>query len=189
MHHDYGLHVYDIAANAWTTIEDYGAPPYWPRYSLSGDYRGVVDTSRGLVWFMGARLYLVYDFVNGTHVTDEWITEGGGQFSNAEAVVGHPEQEITTGGAAIIEADGPGIDYDPATDSMVAWAGGAPWTLDLATKTWTQRSASGAPTTPQPSGGTFGRWRYIARLNVFILVNDVDEDVVFYKHSGGCGPA
>jgi hypothetical protein len=35
--------------------------------------------------------------------------------------------------------------------------------------------------------GTYGRWRYIARLNVFVLVNSVDDDVRFYKHTAGCG--
>ena len=37
------------------------------------------------------------------------------------------------------------------------------------------------------SRGTYGRWRYIPRVNAFILVNDVDENVYFYKHTGGCG--
>jgi len=188
MHHDYGLHVYEPAANTWTTLQDYGVPPYWPRYSISGDYRGVVDTSRDLLWFIGARLYLVYDLANGVHVTDEWITEGGGEFTNAAAVAGHDEQLIHTGGAAIIEATGPGVDYDPKADALVAWAGGAPWRLDLESKTWIELSADGAPVAAQESGGTYGRWRYVPRVNAFLLVNDVDQDVVFYKHSAACGP-
>lgn len=188
MHHDYGLHAFDPASNTWTKLEDYGTPPYWPRYSISGDYRGVVDGSRGLVWFLGARLYLVYDLATGEHVTDDWITEGGGEFTNADTVVGHDEQVIHTGGAVVIEAAGPGVDYDPVADALVAWTGGAPWRLDLPTKTWSERSGVGAPAAPQPSGGTYGRWRYIPRVNAFILVNDVDEDVAFYKHTAGCGP-
>ncbi len=188
MHHDYGLHAFDAASNTWTKLEDYGTPPYWPRYSISGDYRGVVDSSRGLVWFLGARLYLVYDLAAGEHVTDDWITQGGGEFTNAAAVAGHDEQVIHTGGAVVIEATGPGVDYDPVADAMVAWSGGAPWRLDLASKTWSELSAEGAPVAPQASGGTYGRWRYIPRVNAFILVNDVDQDVVFYKHTAGCGP-
>lgn len=188
LHSDYGLRAYDPADNTWTTLTDYGAPPYWPRYSISGDFRGVVDTSRSLLWYMGADLYLVYDLVSGDHVTDAWITEGGGEFTNADYVDGDPEQVITTGGAAILAADGPGVDYDPRADAMVGWTGGGPWVLDLPSKTWTQRSAVGAPSEPGTSGGTFGRWRYVPRVNAFVLVTGVDADVVFYKHTPGCGP-
>lgn len=189
MHYEYGIEVYDAAANTWSSVAEFGVPPYWPRYAVSGNYRGVFDSSRNIVWFIGGGLYLVYDLTADVHVTDEWITEGGGEFSNADVVAGHPEQEIVTGGAVVITANGPGVDYDATTDSMVAWSGGAPWRLDLASKTWSELSGSGAPAAAQESGGTFGRWRYIPRVNAFLLVNGVDEDVAFYKHSAACGPA
>jgi len=35
--------------------------------------------------------------------------------------------------------------------------------------------------------GTFGHFRYIPYLNVFILVNLPDDDVHFYKLTQGCG--
>ena len=47
--------------------------------------------------------------------------------------------------------------------------------------------ASAEPTS-ETSGGTYGRWRYVDAYNVFILVNSVDENVYFYKHTPGCGP-
>jgi hypothetical protein len=64
---------------------------------------------------------------------------------------------------------------------------GAPYALDLDTREWTLGGEVGAPVSAA-SGGTFGRWRYVAAYNVFILVNSVDENVHFYKHTFGCGP-
>lgn len=59
--------------------------------------------------------------------------------------------------------------------------------MDSATRHWRRGSARGAP--PQAVGnGTYGRFRYIPHLNVFILVNKPEEDVHFYKLTAGCGP-
>lgn len=65
----------------------------------------------------------------------------------------------------------------------MAWKGGAPYVLDLATKTWSTKSGQGAPASPTGTG-TYGRLRYISKYNVFILVNSPNE-VFFYKNSGG----
>lgn len=182
-----GLQRYDVASNTWTRLTDYGFPPYWPRYAVGGDKRGTIDTSRGLFFVLGGNMFLVYDIAADAHVTDEWITQGGSTFDNAEAVDGHPEQHIVTGGGEIITAGAPGLDYDPAADALVAWAGGGAWRLDLTTKMWTQGTDVGAPPTVNSVGGTFGRWRYVPRVNAFLLVNSVDEDVYVYKHTDACG--
>ena len=95
---------------------------------------------------------------------------------------------VTPGSNAVISAPAPGVDYDPKADALVAWKGGAVWVLDMSTKKWTQKSALGAPTAQQRTG-TFGRWRYIAEYNAFVLVNSAKDDVFFYKHTaGGPGP-
>ena len=78
------------------------------------------------------------------------------------------------------------MDYDPTADALVGWVGAGPWVLDLNTKAWSQKSSAGAPTTPV-SRGTYGRWRYVPRLNVFVLINGVDDPVAFYKHTPRCG--
>lgn len=186
VHRTHSLAAYDWDTNAWVVLQDYGFPPFWPRYEAWGDKRGVVDTKRGLLWFFGSKLVLVYDIANGTHVTDDWITTGGSTFTNADTVSGHADEVITTGGGEVITAAGPGVDYDTAADDLVAWIGGAPWILDLDSKTWTQGSGTGAPTATA-AHGTYGRWRYVPRLNVFVLVNGADQDVLVYKHTGGCG--
>lgn len=176
------LHAYDIAQNTWSQVSDLGYPPLWPRYS-GGHLRGTWDTKRGLVWMLGGSQYIAFDAATSMFVTDAWVTTGGATFTNQDAVPGHPEEVITTGGGEVIKADAPGVDYDAKADALVAWIGGAPWVLNLATKTWQQRSAANGPATPF-STGTYGRWRYLAKYNVFMLVNDKDG-VWFYKNTAG----
>ncbi len=79
----------------------------------------------------------------------------------------------------------PGLDYDPVSGSIVAWNGGADvYTLDMATRTWTRvPPAPGntvVPTNPAATG-TYGRWRYSPRYNVFIVVNSVKQNVFAYR--------
>ncbi|MCB9654195.1 MAG: hypothetical protein H6729_08725 [Deltaproteobacteria bacterium] len=135
---------------------------------------------------MGAKNVFIWDIDADKHVTDDWVTTGGGTYSNADLVKTRVDQLFESGGGDIYNANGPGFDYDSAADAMVAWVNeGGPYVLDLKTKIWTRMSDDDAPTHVN-SGGTFGRWRYVPSLNVFILVNSVDENVYFYKHTR-CG--
>jgi hypothetical protein len=183
------LHVYDVAADTWTALPGWGYPPLWPRYAYGGDRTGVVDPTRGLFWAVGNGTVLVWDIAAATAVTDSWPTTGGGDHSNrARLGETYPDQVFESGGGAVYDVSAPGIDYDSASDALVAWPNdGAPYALDLETREWTIGGASGAPTSAN-SGGTFGRWRYVDAYNVFVLVNAVDENVHFYKHTSGCGP-
>jgi hypothetical protein len=180
------LAAYDYDANEWIELADYGSEPFWPRYESWGYKRGLVDTKRDLLWFLGDDLMLVYDIQADAHVTDDWVTIGGADFTNEEVVGDRPEQLIATGGGEVVTAPAPGADYDTAADDIVAWVGGAPWILDLDTRRWTRSRAAGGPGDPS-ARGTYGRFRYIPRVNAFILVNGSAENVWFYKHSDGCG--
>ena len=181
------LHVYDVDGDVWTALPGWGYPPLWPRYG-GGDRTGVVDPRRGLYWTVGSGNILVWDIAGANAVTDDWVTVGGGAYSNAERVGAYPEQVFESGGGDIYNVTAPGIDYDRAVDALVAWPNaGAPYALDLQSKVWTPGSAIEAPVSANFSG-TFGRWRYLEAYNVFLLVNSVDENVYFYKHTAGCGP-
>ncbi len=181
------LHIYDVDSDRWSEAPGFGFPPLWPRYAVSGDRTGEMDTTRRLFWAVGDGLVLVWDVDAGRAVTDDWVTTGAGDYTNVDKVGMREGQLFESGGGLIYNASAPGFAYDPATDDFVAWPNaGAPYALDLETRTWSQGGAEGAPTS-ETSGGTYGRWRYIAAYNVFILVNSVDENVYFYKHSSGCG--
>jgi hypothetical protein len=155
MRDPYNFYSYDHEANQWTTIEE--AAHEW------GQQRGAIDPVRRLHFTLGSGELLVYDLAARQDITASWTT---------------------TGGQAMIDAPAPGFDYESSTGLLVAWHGGAPWILDPETRTWSAGSDAGAPA-EGVGNGTYGRWRYMALYNVFILVNSVDADVVFYKHSGG----
>ena len=179
------FNVFDVATSTWKKVRDFGFPPYWPRYS-GGSPRGILDTKRRVVWSVGGGLYMLYAIDTDEFVTDKWVTTGGGDFDNSSAVNGRTEQVITTGGGDVIGAKAPGLDYDVKADALVAWTGGAPYVLDLTTKTWTRKSGAG-DLPPGPTGtGTYGRFRYLREYNVFLLVTSSDA-VYFYKHTAG-GP-
>jgi hypothetical protein len=193
-----GLVSYDVESDSWSAGDRaWGFPPLWPRYAAGGDRNAVIDPRRRLYWLVGGfcrepdrcrGTALVWDIDRNVDVTDEWNTTGGGVYTNIDIVRDYPEQLMEGGGGAIYNVPAPGIDYDSVADDLVAWPNaGAPYALDLETKEWTLGGDIGAPVS-RNSGGTFGRWRYVAAYNVFILVNSVDENVYFYKHTSGCGP-
>lgn len=182
------LSAYDLDSNTWRAVVGFGYTPRWPRYEVSGDKTAVFDPKRGLFWSVGSNDILVWDAAQEKLVTEDWVTVGGGDYTNEPRVKGYPDQVFKSGGGDVYNAEAPGFDYDSATDSLVGWPNkGAPRILDLKTKTWSVGNATGAPTS-KTSGGTYGRFRYIPGYNVFVLVVSVDENVYFYKHSAGCAP-
>jgi hypothetical protein len=107
---------------------------------------------------------------------------------------GLTRQTITTSGdQSIVGARYPGIAYDPVSDRIVGWKGGANvYALNLDTRVWTQVGPAATntviPTNP-PSQGTFGRWQYVPSLNVFVIVNSIDQNVYIYRLSSGSATA
>jgi hypothetical protein len=172
MRNESGVYSYDLTTNAWTRLLDGGYPPFWPNWAQDAYRRGIFDTKRKIFFTLGGTTgegkldFFAWDAAANKLAYDDWGT---------------------TGGDELAKANGPGADYDSAADTIVAWAGGAPRALDLTTKAWSTKSAVGAP--PKPvDAGTYGRFRYIPRYNVFVLVNRWNENVYFYKHTAGCGP-
>ena len=106
-----------------------------------------------------------------------------------------PRAEVlaTTGATEIEDSDAAGFVFDPVSDRFIAWNGGASvYALDVDSKVWSRMDPAATnaivPSKPQPNG-TYGRFRYIPSKNAFILVNDVTENVFFYKLADGPGVA
>jgi len=92
----------------------------------------------------------------------------------------------TTGATSIEGAGYAGIAYDPVSKRIIGWAGGATiYSLDVANLVWTSKQTTGRNTTPPAAArnGTNGRFRYVPTLNVFVVINDVDQNVFVYRHS------
>jgi hypothetical protein len=117
-----------------------------------------IDTKRNLLVSVGEGYVSVYDLNSQTYQRQLWDTTGGNE---------------------IVSAYAPGLEYDPVRDRVVGWAGGDIYSLDLETRQWTRIAAPGGP--KRDTNGTFGRFRYIPKYDVFFAVTDVDDNVFFYK--------
>jgi hypothetical protein len=140
----------------------------WEHLDDHGSYyqTAALDTKRGLLLQIGSGSVMAYDIRKAKPVREEWKTTGGGP---------------------VVEAGNPGAEYDPVSDRVIAWAEGAAYALNPETRTWTAMASSGAPK-PGPNG-IYGRWRYDAGRNVFVTVTSIDDDVHFFKATGGAGTA
>jgi hypothetical protein len=157
--HMYGLlKQYDPVADTWSEVG-----------SASASWSGIVaahDYKRNKFVVMGNGTFVVYN------LNDTW------------PVTGHTT--ATTGDTAIVSAPVfPGFVYDPVADRMVAWGGNSVvYTLNMDTMVWTRHlPAAGNTVTPpaQATQGTHGRFQYVPSKNVYVAVNDIDQDVYFYK--------
>ncbi len=138
----------------------------WKRLDSKGSYyqTAAIDSKRNQYLQVGQGTITAYDLKN----------PGSGRVTLE-----------TTGDKTIVNADNPGVEYDPVSDRLVGWSGGSAYSLDLDSKVWEKRSATGAPT--PTANGIFGRWRYVPSHNVFIAVTGMDVDVHFFKASVGGG--
>jgi len=91
---------------------------------------------------------------------------------------------MTQGATQIESAYGPGFDYHSPSRTYVAWAGGGDVYI-LNPDSWTWRRLPAPEGSPSPgqqnSTGTYGRFRYVADLDIFVLVNGVDQNVFVYR--------
>jgi hypothetical protein len=155
------LVAYDPAKNSWS---ERGSAGSWAEY----------DPARTMVLHPGRRTLLV---VGGGKTTMFDISRS---YASVQPL-------STTGGDPSVNAQGPGLAYDPVTDRIVGWAGGGDvYSLDLAGRVWTrQPPASSAVPGPAPNQGTYGKWQYIPSKNAFIAATRIDESVWLYRLSEG----
>ncbi len=90
----------------------------------------------------------------------------------------------TFGDTALEFREGIGFIFDPTINKFVGWRNGSEvYTLDPNTWVWEKLEAAPSNSViPSTAGrGVYGRFRYIASKNVYILVNRTTENVYFYK--------
>jgi chitodextrinase len=139
-----------------------------PSTGSSDSMTGVVDPKRQKLLIIGVGNVFMFDISSGSNFAAQKIS--------------------TTGATSIVGTRSPGLAYDPVTDRIVAWNGGdTVYSLNLDTRAWTSVTYSGGPGAAQ-SNGTYGRWRYSPALNVFVLVNDMDQNVYTFRLSNGTPP-
>jgi hypothetical protein len=121
--------------------------------------------------------------------TDGLLVAVGGGYLQAVNLNTGAVTNLSTSNApsALINGNAPGFVWDSGANLFVGWNGGGTiYTLDPHTWQWTTYTSSDSalPTSPNENG-TFGRFEYDAADNVFMVVNDINQDVYIYKPNFG----
>jgi hypothetical protein len=148
---DFDLYSYSPTANAWTrrTATGVGASNY---------KAAVIDPVR--------RRYYYYERENPTTVRWYDISSPTGTVTR---------QSLAASGCGFMSDEGSGWEYDAVQDRLVGWAGGNTiYLMNPDTGVCTTVSHSGGPAALEQ--GTFGRFRYVTALNLFVTCNSVDTN-------------
>jgi hypothetical protein len=114
-----------------------------------------------------------------------WDTvESAGRVYTYDITTGAMQTLSTSGGSPVVNAAYPGLEYDPVSDRIVAWTGDSRnnvYSLNLDTRVWTATTFSGGPV--PLANGAHSRWRYSPKSGVFVLPNDVDDNIYILRLS------
>ena len=150
---------YNPVTNEWDLVVS-------PNYKANYMWNAVVDPKHGKFLSFGS------GSTSGTYALDIENPASSGVLN-------------ATGDTEIESKRGPGADYDQFNQRVVGYNGSEYlFALDLDQNKWEKvyPSASNTVTPPPPPyNGTYGRFRYIPKYNVFILVNHALKNVFFFK--------
>ncbi len=156
-HDGFNLFSYNPSTNTWAKRSSSALSS-----AFSGYTGGVIDPVRKKYFFHGnngtASPLLLYSY----------------DISSPTASVA-PQSAPTTGCSGFIGDYEYGMEYDPIQDRIVGWNGGNTiYLLNPNNFTCTTVSFSGGPASAP--NGTFGRFRYVPALNLFVVCNDVNAN-------------
>jgi len=157
-----GLYKYDAIEDQWS--QKLGSSQNMKIYATPA-----IDTVRNQLVAVGNDQFLLWDLNNPGNAT----------------------MPSRSGNATIEKTGAPGFQYDNKIDKFVGWQGGSDvYTLDPVTWNWVKESPAASNSVTPPAAiptGTYGRFRYIVSKNVYMLYNDYNQNVYFYKLSAGSG--
>jgi len=143
----------------------------WEPARLTAHATGAIDPDR--------RLFVAVGLGNkaGTRQALAWNLEKAGKPTDLT--------HLTSGDTSVESTIAPGFVYHPPSGRFVAWIGGTDlYVLDPDTWHWDKVPAAQDNDTnpgPQALRGTYGRFQYVPRLDAFVLVNGIDQNVFLIK--------
>jgi hypothetical protein len=154
---------YDPVANTWAR---YG-------YNNYDAYGGTdIDRKRN-------HLYVLHRDGNGIYSVRRW------NLNDATSLTAQQTYSVVPTIGTTPSADlgpNPGFVYVDSKDMFYAWGGGQDiYRFNPATSEWSRINGGGDNPGAQSQWGTFGRWRYSPTRGVFVLVNNVKQNVFLYK--------
>lgn len=171
----------DAAGRLWTVAGEQGkiaeydpATNTWKTYGLNNyDAGGGMDIDR-----KRSHMYVLFQKADGTYATRRWNIGLPTTLTANPTYLDIP----TTGAAPVNIGSRPGFAYVDSRDQFFAWGGGRDvYAFNPATAVWTKLAAVGDDPGIQQRWGTYGRFRYSPSKGVFVLVNDVNQNVFLYK--------
>jgi hypothetical protein len=145
------LYSYDLSTNTYKLLG-----------SVSGvDYHqsGVIDPTRKLLFLIGGpgQIWAINIAPGSNYALQNWSSQ-------------------VTGCSSLTNAAYPGLAFDSKQGLVVGWAGGnTAYQFNPDTKTCTAVTFAGGPGAQQPNG-TNGRFAYFPALNLFLVVNDWQQN-------------
>lgn len=171
----------DAAGHMWTVAGEQGkigeydpVTNTWKSYGLNNyDAGGGTDIDR-----KRNHLYVMFPKTDGTYAMRRWNIGMPATLTASPTYIDIP----VTGTAPAGLGTRPGFVYVDARDQFFAWGGGRDvYTFNPATAAWSKLAATGDDPGIQQQWGTYGRFRYSPSKGVFVLVNDVGQNVFLYK--------
>jgi hypothetical protein len=155
LHDGNRLYHYDVATESYTVdVED---------LALGAEIGGVWDPDRERFVMIGAGELIVADY--------------GASPVRVERLIAASTPSLESCGDALA-ATAQGAAYDPVTRRIVLWPneGGRVYELDVEARSCTVSDFGSGPRAAAVPNGTFGRFRYVAHLDGFVLIHDYDQD-------------
>lgn len=143
----------------------------WGRGYLTAHATGAIDPER--------RLLVAVGLGNKENARQAWL------WNLSEPAKPTDLRAITSGPTDVERAIAPGFVFHPPSRRFVAWIGGTDlYTLDPSN--WRWEIVSAAPDNSVDPGapsrrGTYGRFQYSPRLDAFVLVNSVSQNVYLIR--------
>jgi hypothetical protein len=167
-------HVWSVAGESALIGEFNPATNSWKTYGRNNyDAGGGTDIDR-----KRNQLYVLFPETSGANSVRRWDLT-----SSASLTANQTYTQVTTSGDKPTGlGTRPGFVYADARSRFYAWGGGRDvYTFDPATAVWKRIAATGDDPGMQQQWGTFGRFRYSPSRDVFVLVNDTNQNVFIYK--------
>jgi hypothetical protein len=145
------LYSYDLSTNTYNLLGPVSGVDY--------HQSGVIDPTRKLLFLIGGpgQIWTINIAPGSNYALQNWSSQ-------------------VTGCTALTNAAYPGLAFDSKQGVVVGWAGGnTAYQFNPDTKTCTPVTFAGGPGAQQPNG-TNGRFAYFPALNLFLVVNDWQQN-------------
>ncbi len=147
------------------------------QFDISVSNNGVIDPKRRLFFIVG----------RGEHGEPQWLSISLGRR-------GYNPDDWTPklkGCEALAKAEWPGLAYDAVQDRIVGWKNEGDtsevFIFDPDAKTCVKQTFPGGPPLAPETRGVFGRWRYFAALDAFVVLNDWQQNAYLLRLASSAG--